>query len=1017
MPLADQNVPLNIAQGVDTKTDPKQVVMGKFLSLENGTMVNPKEFQKRNGHVALSQNIDGTGTITSAAALATFKSELTLATGVSSFYSFTQANNNWEYKGTHTGCEVTSQPVHKNKYNQLGADVAYHSSGLALFISMPSYSDSALFATTDILPTVYSIQDTVTGEWLVYQVPINNQALSSGKPYVVGNFFIILYKDANTGFLRYVSIPVATPLTVSAPITLYAGPVGFFDADTLGTKLYVAYPDTTPGAAVIYVLTISNALVVSAAVPISIPGLTSIINVAVDTSLSQIWVTRYGNGIVDFAVINAALGLVHGFTAIEVIASIIAVSTLCVSGSCHTFYTADPGPDPRSVFIKYTVTQNSGAFVTPVVFIRSLSTITRPFLYNGFVHVVAQYFGIDANGSPIQQTAFLVNNNITNVGGLHMPQIVAKIATWSASPDGSFSHIWQTSSGKFLFSMLQLNQVFNSATQNIFPAAPSVTIDTTGSAAVYLNFISANNYQSREVGNSLFLTGGFLSMYDGTRIVEHNFHIYPELKTTDFTASNVGGTIQDGHDYSYSLTYEWMDAFGQLHISTPSSGVTVNVPANGGANTSKVTIVIPTLRVTSKGDTLGAWGSSPSPVMIGVYRTQKDPGLNAIYYKVFDESVILFNNTQVDTVTFIDKARDTTISANLELYTVGGVVQNGAAPASSLVATYKSRLLSLCSESKCNFWFSEQVVPGTPVTFSPLLTWNVDLAGGDVTALAQLDDKLIIWKANTIFWMVGDGPANTGALNDFTNPQQLPTDTGCTNPRSVCLFPGGIIYQSNNGWYLLDRSLSVKYIGADVEAYNSKTVTATLLVPGTTQIRVLLSDGTSQANWLIYDFFLDQWHFWNGLSAPVGATIFESAMTWANSSGLVQKETPGTFTDNGTSITMKIITSWLQFGGIQGFKRMKEMEILGTYKSNHTLNVQVAYDFNSTPTQTTTFAVTATPEQYGVFFDKQKCEAMQITLFDSNQTGTKESLSLSAFTFRAGVKKGLNKLPAAQAAG
>jgi hypothetical protein len=52
--VQDQVVPLNFGQGVDTKTDPKAVVAGKWMRLENGVFTNPMSVRKRNGYVDLS---------------------------------------------------------------------------------------------------------------------------------------------------------------------------------------------------------------------------------------------------------------------------------------------------------------------------------------------------------------------------------------------------------------------------------------------------------------------------------------------------------------------------------------------------------------------------------------------------------------------------------------------------------------------------------------------------------------------------------------------------------------------------------------------------------------------------------------------------------------------------------------------------------------------------------------------------------------------------------------------------
>ncbi len=46
--LQEQVVPIDFGQGVDTKTDPKAVVSGKFIRIENGTFTNVKRIAKRN---------------------------------------------------------------------------------------------------------------------------------------------------------------------------------------------------------------------------------------------------------------------------------------------------------------------------------------------------------------------------------------------------------------------------------------------------------------------------------------------------------------------------------------------------------------------------------------------------------------------------------------------------------------------------------------------------------------------------------------------------------------------------------------------------------------------------------------------------------------------------------------------------------------------------------------------------------------------------------------------------------
>ena len=61
MALRRDNFPINVGQGLDTKTDPKHVIPGKLLLLENGVFKKRGRIDKRNGHTKLSpKTLDGT---------------------------------------------------------------------------------------------------------------------------------------------------------------------------------------------------------------------------------------------------------------------------------------------------------------------------------------------------------------------------------------------------------------------------------------------------------------------------------------------------------------------------------------------------------------------------------------------------------------------------------------------------------------------------------------------------------------------------------------------------------------------------------------------------------------------------------------------------------------------------------------------------------------------------------------------------------------------------------------------
>jgi hypothetical protein len=288
----------------------------------------------------------------------------------------------------------------------------------------------------------------------------------------------------------------------------------------------------------------------------------------------------------------------------------------------------------------------------------------------------------------------------------------------------------------------------------------------------------------------------------------------------------------------------------------------------------------------------------------------------------------------------------------------------------------------------------------------------MDPVGGDNTALAALDDKLVIFKPGVAYYVTGSGPDNTGGQNDFSVPILINTNSGCTEPRSVITAADGVLYQSAKGWFILDRSLQDSYIGAGVEAYNALTARNAVQVPSTNEVRWVLSDGTV----LVYDFLFQQWSLFTGLAA-VDAAIWNGVVHTLKSTGVVAAEDPATFLDGATAIELRLTTGWLGAGDLQSFLRLYKLMILGAWKSSHTLNVWIGYDYRSDVAAANKYAIVATSNpspaqyQYRVNLAQQKAEAVQITIYDSGITG--ESLDLSALTFEVGVKGGPMKLPAA----
>jgi hypothetical protein len=364
-------------------------------------------------------------------------------------------------------------------------------------------------------------------------------------------------------------------------------------------------------------------------------------------------------------------------------------------------------------------------------------------------------------------------------------------------------------------------------------------------------------------------------------------------------------------------------------------------------------------------------------------------------------------------VTFTDTLPDSQIIGNQQLYTTGGELENIAAPSVAIGTTYKSRAIVIPSESPLQWWFSKQVIPGQPVEFNDFFYENVDSRIGAVTAVKSLDEKLILFGASSKYYVVGDGPAPSGANNDFSPAQRLAGVSGCQNQASIVETPLGLMYQDKvKGIYLLDRSLQESYIGAEVEAYNSNTVVSARIISGQTIVRFALDSGVC----LTYDYIVGQWGV-DIYPAPVtDAENYNNLYTYVTTGGIVNQETVGSYTDSGALIPLAFTTGWLSFENIEGFMRIYEMQIFGTYYSPHTLTIQIYVNYGANPSQTVTIPVTSSisPYQHRIKLAVQQCESIKISVVESQSSSFGQGLAISGLTFRVGIKSGMFKLPASQ---
>lgn len=979
MALQKQNLSISFAKGLDTKTDPNQVIPGKFLQLENTTYETGQLFKKRNGYTELT-DIDAGQNIS------TFKNELTAFDGTS-LQSYSPTNMTMVNKGEIVGIDIQVQSIYRSASSQTYQSSALHPSGLYLYVWFDSLSNCQYLVTSE-----------ETGVQLTNPVSLVSTAIYP-KAWAIGNYLVITYVDTADFHLKYISIPVINPGNPAAPTditTQVNASNSYYDGVVIAGTLYLAW-NASDGGGAIRLRFLNAQLTLSAVVVQSGETASSCITIFSDTSQTTptVWVGYHNGSQLKYFVISTnALSVILNATTLVATSNVLNVAGYATSNAGYFYYQTQNTYSYNSVrtdYISKISGNTSGTVSSSQIILRDVGLISKIFAYNG-----AHYLVI-AQQSALQNTYFIITTNGTLLGK------IAYTNGGGYAPQSYLTEINLVDSTTFSFTYLFKGSL---ATQS------GEVFTQTGVNLANIDFSTNFLFLNSELGQNLNVTGGYLWAYDGATPVEQNFHLFPE--DLGFTSTSATTGLFAG-SYSYVGTYEWTDNQGNIHRSAPS----VPLPVTLSAATTGVTLNIPNLRLTEK-----------SNVRFGIYRNA--PSIApTIYYRINSLTVPILSSTATDSTTITDNIQDAVLVGNELLYTTGGVVENTGGPPSNAISNFKNRLMVLDAENRNSWWYSKQVLQGTPVEMSDAFKLFVDPRFGECSAGFPMDDKFIVFKPNAIFYYTGNGPDATGANNDFSESTFITSTVGSSNPKSIVLTPVGLMFQSNKGIWLLSRSLQESYIGADVEAYNGDIVTSAVLIPDTTQVRFTLDSGIA----LIYDYYYQIWGTYTN-HAAVGATLFQNAYTYIKATGNILQETPGVYTDAGVPFYIKLQTSWFSLAGLQGYQRVYGVYLLARFVSPHVLNVSIAYDFNPSNSQQAQilprdlinlnygndpyygsvqyYGGVGRPEQYCVNLEKQKCEAVSITILEQADTSNLingAAVELEALNFLVGTKGGYPRLP------
>lgn len=532
-----------------------------------------------------------------------------------------------------------------------------------------------------------------------------------------------------------------------------------------------------------------------------------------------------------------------------------------------------------------------------------------------------------------------------------------------------------------------------------------------------LNFSEPKRYQNVEWNGLTVFAGGVPWVYDGLHCHEATHLHWPRLTITNAAAG--AGTLAVGTTYFFRSVFKYVDKSGRIYWSQPSSlgefcsHTPTNLAVDGAI---EITVSTPNICAMPQGGFNFA-GSVSCEVYVS---TSNEPDIFK-FVSQFEVDQFHQGALPVLTVSAPAAAAETRF-----LYTVGGELENVAAPPGLSIENHRGRLwIAASDESKV--WFSKPAQPFRGPEFCQEFQINLP---APCTALVSNEDRIIIFTKKVIYFIEGDGPGPTGVpVNGFSRLSQLYVDEGCVETNAALRTPYGIIYRGRKGFMLLTRSLELKFIGESVEDSFDQYVDTIISMSHDPRLGCAAILVVKEGIYRTFRFWYDtaQWSIDTLYSGSVeirDAICLESDYYLALPSvGVWQSQDPvlgSVHADDGNFAQWVWETGWLRFADLHSFKRLWRVFITARSldsNSSTDIKVEVMVDLDTDVVQTETFRLQAgETKSFRMHLKRQKVKNLKIRLTQLQGVGSVEAwgAEVLGLGFEAALKKGGTKLGRAE---
>ena len=362
-----------------------------------------------------------------------------------------------------------------------------------------------------------------------------------------------------------------------------------------------------------------------------------------------------------------------------------------------------------------------------------------------------------------------------------------------------------------------------------------------------------------ELNGIAYVCGSQLLQFDGATSMEAGFMTAPVAPFLGGGFSSTPPILAAG-TYAYCVVFEETDGLGNIRVSAPSAIATTTITAGS-----------PYVEITNNIPSYVPSGDANQPqrqFRAKLYRTQKNGStFNLVWTCTIPPG---------QTVAYQESVPDTAAASAESLYTTGGVLESEPPPMLSQITTHRNRLIGVRSDTSA-IAFTKEVTPPLAPQWSTDFQIRVDNDAGPPIAVASLDDKIVIFQADQILVSSGPGPDNLGD-GGFTTPERIAVGVGVTPGQecSVCPMPLGIMFRHRSGYYLIDKSLQVQFIGDAVRDRVDAlgTVQFARYMPSEQQVWI---GGSGTRDLLVFDGRRGRWSTYLS-NAYAGATCVAGAV-------------------------------------------------------------------------------------------------------------------------------------------